>query len=64
MRLMCMQMDGSEDYNNVDFRRNSPAPVPRGVWSMEAISSYVYGRYWVVVWLQVSERQGTRLLTT
>ncbi|PNW73045.1 hypothetical protein CHLRE_14g616700v5 [Chlamydomonas reinhardtii] len=37
-----MTMDGSEDYNNVDFRRNSPAPVPRGVWSMEAISSYVY----------------------
>ncbi|KAG2425851.1 hypothetical protein HXX76_013475 [Chlamydomonas incerta] len=35
-----MTMDGSYDYNNVDYRRNSPSPVPRGVWSMEAITSY------------------------
>ncbi|KAG2447579.1 hypothetical protein HYH02_007502 [Chlamydomonas schloesseri] len=35
-------MDGSYDYNNVDFRRNTPIPVPRGVWSMEAITTYYY----------------------
>ncbi|KAG2449673.1 hypothetical protein HYH02_005202 [Chlamydomonas schloesseri] len=34
--------DGSYDYNNVDYRKNTPIPVPRGVWSMEAITTYQY----------------------